>query len=89
MDQFSEITGEHVFRSRVEVDNYASQALHRKLGAVPNGMSEFLLHGEEIIKYQKGNQHLIDDNIRKLAVDFGVEPIEILGHVLEYKIEWK
>ena len=43
MDQFSEITGEHVFRSRVEVDNYASQALHRKLGAVPNGMSEFLI----------------------------------------------
>lgn len=89
MDQFSEITGEHVFRSRVEVDNYASQALHRKLGAVPNGMSEFLLHGEEIIKYQNENQHLIDDNIRKLAADFGVEPIEILGHVLEYKIEWK
>ncbi len=83
------LVGEHVFRSRVEVDNYASQALHRKLGAVPNGMSEFLLHGEEIIKYQNENQHLIDDNIRKLAADFGVEPIEILGHVLEYKIEWK
>ena len=89
MDQFFMITGEHVFRSRVEVDNYASQALHRKLGAVPNGMSEFLLHGEEITKYQKENQHLIDDNIRKLAADFGVEPIEILGHVLEYRIEWK
>lgn len=87
MDQFSEIKGEHVFRSRVEVDNYASQVLHRKLGAVPNGMSEFLLHGEEIIKYQNENQHLIDDNIRKLAADFGVEPIEILGHALEYKIE--
>jgi len=89
MDQFSKITGENVFWSRVEVDNYASQALHRKLGAVPNGMSEFLLHGEEITKYQKENQHLIDDNIRKLAADFGVEPIEILGHVLEYRIEWK
>ena len=89
MDEFSRITGEHVFRSRVEVDNYASQALHRKLGAIPNGISEFLLHGEEIIKYQKENQHLIDDDIRKLAADFEVEPIEILGHVLEYKIEWK
>lgn len=89
MDQFSKITGENVFRSRVEVDNYASQFLHRKLGAVPNGMSEFLLHGKEIIKYQKENQHLVDDNIRKLAADFGVEPVEILGHVLEYKIEWK
>ena len=40
-------------------------------------------------RYQNENQYLIDDNIRKLAVDFGVDPIEILGHVLEYKIEWK
>ena len=51
MDQFSEITGEHVFRSRVEVDNYASQALHRKLGAVPNGMSEFLIPRKLRITY--------------------------------------
>ena len=89
MDQFSVITGEKIFRTRVEVDNYASQSLHRKLGAVPNGLSEFLLHGEDLIRYQNENQYLIDDNIRKLAVDFGVDPIEILGHVLEYKIEWK
>ena len=51
MDQFSEITGEHVFRSRVEVDNYASQALQRKLGAVPNGMSEFLIPRKLRITY--------------------------------------
>ena len=51
MNQFSEITGEHVFRSRVEVDNYASQALHRKLGAVPNGMSEFLIPRKLRITY--------------------------------------
>lgn len=51
MDQFFEITGEHVFRSRVEVDNYASQALHRKLGAVPNGMSEFLIPRKLRITY--------------------------------------
>ena len=89
MDQFSVITGEKIFRTRVEVDNYASQSLHRKLGAVPNGLSEFLLHGEDLIQYQNENQYLIDDNIRKLAVDFGVDPIEILGYVLEYKIEWK
>ena len=85
MDQFSVIIGEKIFRTRVEVDNYASQSLHRKLGAVPNGLSEFLLHGEDLIRYQNENRYLIDDNIRKLAVDFGVDPIEILGHVLEYK----
>ena len=52
-------------------------------------MKKFLLHGEDLIRYQNENQYLIDDNIRKLAADFGVDPIEILGHVLEYKIEWK
>lgn len=60
MDQFSVITGEKIFRTRVEVDNYASQSLHRKLGAVPNGLSEFLLHGEDLIRYQNENQYLID-----------------------------
>lgn len=89
MEKFSKITRENIFRSRVDVDNYASQALHRKLGALPNGISEFLLHDEDLIRYQNENQSLIDDNIRRLAVDFGVEPIEILGHVLEYTIEWK
>ena len=49
--------------TRVEVDNYASQSLHRKLGAVPNGLSEFLLHGEDLIRYQNENRYLIDDMI--------------------------
>ena len=89
MSQFAKITGENLFRSRITIDNVASQALHKKLGALPNGISEFFLHGKNLIEYQMENQHLIDDNIRKLAVDFNVEPIELLGHVLEYKIEWK
>lgn len=89
MNKFSELTGSKVFRSRVETDNQASQSLHQKLGAVPNGISEFLLHGEDLINYQNENQYLIDDNIRKLAKVFHVEPLSLLGHVLEYKIEWK
>lgn len=88
MDRFAEITGKTVFRSRVEVDNYASQALHRKLGAIPNGISEFLLHDEDVIRFQNENRNTIDENIRKLAAEFEVEPIELLGHVLEYWIEW-
>lgn len=89
MSQLAKITGETLFRSRITIDNIASQDLHKKLGALPNGISEIFLHGEKLIEYQMENQYLIDDNIRKLAADFNVEPIELLGHVLEYIIEWK
>ena len=89
MDKFFEITGENTFCSRIEVDNYASQKLHKKLGAVPYGLGELFFHGDELTKYQKDNQGLIDENMRILATEFGVEPIKLIGSVLEYRIEWK
>ena len=89
MKRFYEITGKNVFRSRIDVDNYASQALHRKLGAIPNGISEVLLPRETLIKFQDFFEKLVDDNMRELAVEFGVNPVELLGHVLEYRIELK
>lgn len=56
---------------------------------LPNGISEIFLHGKNLIKYQVENQHLIDDNIRKLAADLNVEPIEIFGHVWNIKSNGK
>ena len=35
------------------------------------------------------NQHLTDDNIRKLAADLNVEPIEIFGQVWNIKSNGK
>ena len=80
--------GKKVFRSRVDSDNYPSQALMKKLGAMPNGVSEILLHGETLEKFVKDNLNLIDDNLRVLAHEFCVEPEMLLGRVLEYRIEW-
>ncbi len=83
------LTGRNIYRSRVDSDNYTSQNLMKKLGAKPNGISEMLIHGEELQKFQKKNSNLIDDKVRALADEFGVAPIDLIGHVLEFRIEWK
>ena len=70
-------------------DNYASQALFEKLGAEPNGISEFWIHDEESIrKCEEENLHLIDEKLCKVAKKFEVEPRKLLSHVLEYKLRW-
>lgn len=75
------------FRARIDIDNTASQKLVKKLGAYPDGISEFMLHGEELIEFQRDNLDCIDDNIRIVAEEFCMEPEDILGHVLEYRID--
>lgn len=81
------ITGNRFFRARVDIDNYASQALMEKLGAYPNGISEFLLSGEDLEKFKRENIHMIDENMIKVAEKFCMDPEEILGHVLEYRFD--
>ena len=81
------ITGNRFFRVRVDIDNYASQALMRKLGAYPNGVSDFLLRGEDLEKFKTENIDMIDDRIRAVADEFCMEPEDILGQVLEYRFD--
>lgn len=77
------------FRVRIDAENYPSQRLFEKLGAEPNGISEFMLHEEgDIHRCEEENIHLIDDRMRKLAKKFDVEPRKLLSHVLEYKLVW-
>ena len=87
METVHQLTGRRFFRARVEIDNYASQGLMKKLGAIPNGVSEFLLHGEEIEKFQKEHQDMITDEIRNVAADFCMDAEAILGYVLEYRFD--
>lgn len=89
LNALTELTGKTTYRSRVDSDNYASQNLMKKLGAIPNGISEMLIHGEDLRKFQEENKDLIDDKLRKLAKEFHVAPIDLIGHVLEFRIEWK
>lgn len=89
LNALTALTGKTIYRSRVDSDNYASQNLMKKLGAKPNGISEMFIHGEDLQKFQEENKDLIDDKVRKLAKEFQVAPIDLIGHVLEFRIEWK
>ena len=75
------------FHIKVEPDNYASQKLFERLGAVPYGIAEFMLHKEEdILRCEEENMDAIDEQLVNVAEKFGVEPRKLLSHVLEYKL---
>lgn len=87
MQTLHRLTGKRYFCARVEIDNHASQGLMKKLGAIPDGIGEFLLHGEEIEKFQEENKELITDEIRAVAAEFCMDAEDILGYVLEYRFD--
>ena len=68
----------------------ASRRLFEKLGAVPYGIAEYLLHKEEdIIRCEEENLSKIDDRLIQPAEKFAVEPRKLLSHVLEYELRWQ
>lgn len=87
MQAVHRLTGRRFYRARVEIDNHISQRLMKKLGATPNGISEFLLHGDEIEKFKKENKGMITDEIRNVAAEFCMDAEDILGYVLEYRFD--
>lgn len=75
------------FRVLIDPENHASQKLFEKLGAIPHGISEFMLHREEDIEQcENDNLDSIDDDLIELAKKFKVEPRRLLSHVLEYRL---
>lgn len=82
-----ELTGRSNFISLVDADNYRSQALMKKLGGKPDGIQEFMLHSEELEQFENDNLSLIDDKMREIADEFGVEPRKLLSHVLVYRFD--
>jgi len=81
--------GVRQFRVRIDPSNHASQKLFEKMGAQPNGVSEYLiLDQKELEKVEKENLNLIDAATVALADKFGVEPRKLLSHVLEYTLSW-
>lgn len=87
MEFLYKVTGRRFFRARVEVDNRASQKMMKKLGAFPNGISEFMLHGEEIERFRMEHKDKITEDIRTVAEEFGMEAEDILGYILEYRFD--
>jgi len=77
------------FRVRIDPGNTASQKMFERLGAVPNGISEYLIDDPAIIEQcEENNLHLIDDSVIALAEKFGVAPRKLLSHILEYTLSW-
>ena len=90
LDAIRDRLGITEFRVRIDPGNTASQHLFEKLGAVPNGISEFLIHDQAALEQcEEENLHLIDDTIIALATKFQVEPRKLLSHVLEYTLLWQ
>lgn len=85
--KLAELSIHRFFRARIDIDNTASQKLVKKLGGYPDGVSEFMLHGEDLKEFQRDNMDYIDDNIRIIADEFFMDPEDILGQVLEYRID--
>lgn len=85
--KLSDVTDQHCFIARINYDNVVSQGLMKKIGAHPIRVHEFLLHGEELEKFREEKKNSIDQNTQRLAAEFGVEPNDVLGGILEYGIE--
>lgn len=89
LDSIRARTGETVFRVRIEPTNLASQKLFERLGAVPNGISQFWLNDQEgINRCEEENLQQIDDALIEVAEKFEVETRKLLSHVLEYQLMW-
>ena len=87
MQEVYHLTGKNSFCARVDIDNYPSQKLMKKLGARPNGIREYLLHGEDIERFKQEHKDMITDELRGVAVEFGMNAEDLLGCVLEYRFE--
>lgn len=47
------------------------------------------IYGEDLQKFQVENRNLIDDKLKVLVDRFDVEPIDLIGHALKFRIGWK
>lgn len=79
--------GVREFLVRIDPFNYASQHLFEKLGAVPDGIEDGLIHSKEIQKKcEEENLSMLDEKAIQLAQRFGVAPEKLLSHVLKYSL---
>lgn len=86
MDNVCKHTGITTFKALVDGENIGSQKLCEKLGGVPSGIAEHLLHDEEYMEeYERENAGKVTDLMREAAARFGVVPEKLLTHVLVYR----
>ena len=88
MTVYSKIIEVDYFISRVDAENRASIGLMKKLGGKPFGLSNLLITcEEEKARLEKEYAHLINDNVRLLADEWGVEPEKLISHALAFRLD--
>lgn len=88
-DEIKNRLGVSEFYADVFPDNYPSRRVFEKLGAVPAGVREYCIYGENKEKFEEENSDLIDDKFIATAEEFHVPPKKLLSHILVYKILWE
>lgn len=90
MSKVYECSDESEFIARVDGENIASQKMCEAIGAIPDGITENLLHDEEYMEsYEEKYSHEVTNTMRRAAEKFGVEPPKLLTHVLKYRFDLK
>ncbi|MGN0711906.1 MAG: GNAT family N-acetyltransferase [Anaerovoracaceae bacterium] len=88
METVAKITGIFSFKALVAGENIASQRMCEKLGGVPSGIAEYLLHDQKYMEeYERENAGKVTEQIKEAAYKFGVAPEKLLTHVLVYRFK--
>ncbi len=82
------VAGSTTFIAEIYSDNIASQRMFRKLGFTPAGVDAPIFKDPDFLqRFEESHLDLIDDNIRTLADEFGVEPRTLLSHALVFRLD--
>lgn len=86
MSAIQAATGPKPFVAKIDVKNRNSQVMFRRLGFEPAGIDPFLIKDPKLLEdFESKYLDFIDDGMRELAAEFGVEPRKLLSHVLVFR----
>ena len=79
--------GKENYCAKVEPDNHASRFLFEKLCGKPAGVSrDYIISEESVERFTKRSMYLLDQDLKNVAKDLGVDADILLTHFLVYKI---
>jgi len=88
LNALKELTGRSEYHAHVAPDNIYSQRCVKKAGFELCGIRDgtVLKTEDDKRRFEDRNLDRIDDNMRALAQELGIEPRQMLSHVLDYRI---
>lgn len=75
------------FYAKIEPDNFVSQFLFEKLGAIPAGVTkDYEISNKRAEQFIEMHQYLLDERMQLIAKKFNIEPNMLLTHLLVYEL---